>query len=51
MKSGKGVAALERRTDWKGSSLTRRGKVGKVSGGDIIVGDVVELPVVTQSFP
>ena len=43
MKSGKGVTALERRTGRKGSSLTRRGKAGKVSGGDIIGGDVIEL--------
>ena len=51
MKSGKGVAALERRTGWRGSSLTRVGQAVKLSGEDIIGGDVIELPVVTQSFP
>ena len=52
MKSGKGVAALERRTGWTGTSLTRVGQAVKLSGEDIIGGvDVIELPVVTHSFP
>ena len=51
MKSGKGVAALERRTGWKGTSLTRVGQAVKLCGGDIIGGDVIELLGVTHSFP
>ena len=50
MKSGKGVAALERRTGWRGTSLTRVGQAVKLCGGDIIGGDVIELPGVTHSF-
>jgi hypothetical protein len=40
LKSGKGVAALERRTGWRGSSLTRVGQAVKLSGEDMIGGDV-----------
>ena len=51
MKSGKGVAALERRTGWTGTSHTRVGQAVKLGGEDMIGGDVIELPVVTHSFP
>ena len=46
-----GVAALERRTGWRGSSLTGVGQAVKLGGEDMIGGDVIELPVVTHSFP
>ena len=51
MKSGKGVAALKRRTGWKGTSLTRVGQAVKLCGGDMIGGDVIELPGVTRLRP
>ena len=47
MKSGKGVAALERRTGWRGTSLTRVGQAVKLCGGDKIIGDVVGLRKMT----
>ena len=47
MKSGKGVAALERRTGWRGTSLARVGQAVKLCGGDKIIGDVVGLRKMT----
>ena len=47
MKSGKGVAALERRTGWTGTSHTRVGQAVKLGGEDMIGGDVVGLRKMT----
>ena len=50
MKSGKGVAALERRTGWTGTSHTRVGQAVKLGGEDMIGGDVVGLRKMTYRF-